>query len=443
MRCIVANLDCEAELAETLGVSRYHLSQAVERRISALGTLLSVFGRPGDVLWTPAPVDPERLPAQLEVELVSGPMSALRQLCRAAPPGPPDAALALTAWGETEQVMALRRSARRALAERRWLEAASARAPAVAELSDAAPTILDELDAIVDLDGRAERDAPAPLPAVIARCNDRRFAFALQARYGYLLPGAQLIDSLAALRAHLDQLAWRRDDAWVLEAPFAASGRLRVRQRGAEIDRAIATRIERLLRRFGSLCFAPWVERVADFGCLGIIAARDRWRLLAPHRIEADHAGVFHGVTLDLGAGDDAADADAAPDCDDVDALSVPRRSPRLPAEARERAIRAAERAACALAEAGYRGPFGIDGFAYRMPGDGPDEVRWQPMCEINARLSFGLIAHAWAQRRGARTLSLGVGATMPEHAPADIELVPLLYPAADDPTAVWLAIAR
>ncbi len=439
MRCIVANLDCEAEFAETLGVSRYHLSQAVERRISALGTLLSVFGRPGDVLWTPAPVDRERLPAQLDVEFMSGPMSALRRLCRAVPPGSPDTALALTAWGETEQVMALRRSAQRALAERRWLGEASAEAPAVPELSDAAPTILDELDAIADRAGRGQKDErgerDVPEPAVIARCNDRRFAFALQTRYGYLLPGAQLIDSLATLRAHLAQLAWRRDDAWVLEAPFAASGRLRVRQRGAEIDRAIATRIERLLRRFGSLCFAPWVERVADFGCLGIIAERDRWRLLPPHRIEADHAGVFHGVTLGLGLGADA--------LDDAGAASASGRSPRLPAEAREQAIRAAERAARALAEAGYRGPFGIDGFAYRMPGDGPDEVRWQPMCEINARLSFGFIAHAWAERRGARTLSLGVDAALPERASADIELVPLLYPAADDPTAVWIAMAR
>ena len=45
------------------------------------------------------------------------------------------------------------------------------------------------------------------------------------------------------------------------------------------------------------------------------------------------------------------------------------------------------ERVASALRQAGYFGPFGIDGYTYRGPGGA---VCLQPRSEINARYSMG-----------------------------------------------------
>ncbi|WP_428267046.1 hypothetical protein [Haliangium sp.] len=372
-RRLIANLDCEAAFAEYAGVSRYHLTRPVARRISALGTLLSVFGRAGDALWTPQPVASERCPRAGGVVLESGPLSERP-------------AAAVLAWGETAEVASLR--------------ARGVGSPAVPGADW--PTRLWSLHAD---------------PGAVVRGNDRRFCFTLQARYGYLLPDAAILDSLPAVRAHLADCAIGAEQSWVLEAPFAASGRLRVRRRGRALDRAIEVRIERLLARFGSLCFAPWVERGVDLGCLGVIDGSDHWQVFEPHRLDVDHAGVFRGV--DLTPGEWLSDAHRA-------------------------AVReAAERAAEALAGIGYRGPFGIDGFTYRCPRQG-GASRLQPMCEINARLSFGFVAHAWAWRRGAHALRLRVGTGAPKlerGATGAGDL--LLAPGGDDDCAAWLELDR
>ena len=99
-----------------------------------------------------------------------------------------------------------------------------------------------------------------------------------------------------------------------------------------------------------------------------------------------------------------------------------------------------ASRVGSQLAQDGYRGPFGIDGFVYRG-SDG--QTRVHPLCEINARLSFGFVARALARHReaGAVTLRLGSG-PIPRSPPAQdrsARIIPLLDPAPDDPTSAWL----
>lgn len=366
MRLLIANLDCEAAFAEAAGVARYHLTLPVARRAAALGTLLGALGRAGDALWTPLPVDPARLSGELPVTLRSGPLQSL--------PG----IEAILAWGETRQVAACR--------------------PAV---PDTAPG---------DAPWPARLWSVVPDPEAAWRCNDRRFCVPLQEALGCRLPGAALLDSMDALRAHLAALALGADQAWVLKAPFSASGRLRVRRHGQALDRAIETRIERLFTRFGTLCFEPWVERLLDIGCLGLVEGPAQWRIFPPHRLETDRAGVFRGIALEADEGWLA------------------------PAD-RQALARAADRAARALAGAGYRGPFGIDGFVYRLP-HGAQAL--QPICEINARLSFGFVAHALAERHGAPALGLRVGTELPPPRP---DVLPLLRPGADDHTASWLEL--
>ena len=73
-RRIVANLDCEARWVGS------ELPEPVLKKISALGTLMRVFARDGDALWTPHAVDPSRMaPVNLLATpvLESGPLDAL------------------------------------------------------------------------------------------------------------------------------------------------------------------------------------------------------------------------------------------------------------------------------------------------------------------------------------------------------------------------------
>ena len=42
-----------------------------------------------------------------------------------------------------------------------------------------------------------------------------------------------------------------------------------------------------------------------------------------------------------------------------------------------------------------YRGPFSIDAFIYKEN----NKIHFQPLSEVNARMSFGLVARAWAEQ--------------------------------------------
>ena len=59
------------------------------------------------------------------------------------------------------------------------------------------------------------------------------------------------------------------------------------------------------------------------------------------------------------------------------------------------------------LRDHGYRGPFGIDGFRWR---DADGHLAVQPLCEINARLTFGHVARRFAERLGIARVELQVG---------------------------------
>ncbi|HEU5060847.1 MAG TPA: hypothetical protein VFU21_30160, partial [Kofleriaceae bacterium] len=91
-----------------------------------------------------------------------------------------------------------------------------------------------------------------------------------------------------------------------------------------------------------------------------------------PHRLDSDAAGVFRAAIID-----DSGDAVA---------------EPAVLAAVRD----TAEAAGAALAAAGYRGPFSIDAYLWR---DRAGAVQLQRLSEVNARLTFGLVARAAAGR--------------------------------------------
>ncbi len=387
-RRIIGNLDCEESWGER--TKRLSLPEKVLGSISALATLLRTFAGGGDRLWTPRPVSQARL---ARVEGLAIPPLESGQLDRL------PAASCTLAWGQTREV-----------------ERATARAGRPSGELPVAPAagLIDRLWAI----------AP-PGQAVAGRFNDRLFCLELARALGCALPGAQRIDSIDGLKAHF---AGEGTDAskgkWVLKACLSAAGRFRVWGEGAKLGDDVSRNVAKLLARSGPLIFEPWMDRTEDFGCLAILD-RDGLHPLGIHRLDVDAKGGFRGIELPPGAGggvwllsEEEADLDLA--------------------------LRgAAER----LDAAGYRGPFGIDCWRYR---DREGRQRFHPLGEINARMSFGLVARGIRERleragriRGGAPLRLRVGRSEDENLKAlsGDQAVPILLPATDEPTAAWVEV--
>jgi hypothetical protein len=130
------------------------------------------------------------------------------------------------------------------------------------------------------------------------------------------------------------------------------------------------------------------MERTADFGCSALLTESEL-RIVGFHRQAVDIKGQFAGI--------------------------------ELPVAMPEGMGKIVERVAGALRREGYVGPFGIDAWSY---GNG-----FNPLGEINARMTFGLVAWALAERLGIERLRLCFGSEAPAGA------IPLL---AGSPSA-WI----
>lgn len=210
--------------------------------------------------------------------------------------------------------------------------------------------------------------------------NDRRLALFVAA-----LPGARAIRSVDDIDL----------ESWIVKLPWTAAGRDRCRGTGPPTAEQ-RTRIARLLAICGELVLEPWCDRILDVGVCGTVDGTTH----PPHRVLADARGGFLGIEL------------APPEL--------------LPAE-RAQLDAAVAAARPVLTAAGHRGPFAIDAFAYRSP---TGERRFHPVCEINARYSFGWIARALHARLGTTRLGFG---------PAPDGARVVIAPAADGVTA-WIA---
>jgi hypothetical protein len=346
---VVGNLDCELAWAGGGALPRH-----VAAKLAAAATVARAVVPDGASceLWAPGPVDGARCPAVVG----SPPWRVVDAVASAAIP-----------WGATAAV-----PPREAVVDGTWRDQLAALAPAV----DAA---------------RA--------------ASDRRLAHALAARLGCAMSGSRTITTVDELAAHLAALA---PAAWVVKAPLTAAGRDRVRRRGPALDAATATRVGRLLARFGALVFEPWLDRIADFGQPGLVTGASSWRLLPAHVLHSDATGGFAGITI--------------PADDDLAAISAAHRA---------RLADVATAIAAELAALAYRGPFTIDAFVH----SGATGDHLVPLVEINPRLTFGLVARAWSER-----LATPLTLRLAESPPPPGALI-LLTPSSDDPTAAWLEL--
>jgi hypothetical protein len=154
----------------------------------------------------------------------------------------------------------------------------------------------------------------------------------------------------------------------VVKAPFSAAGRHRLVVPNGDAGSAGERALERLLAAHGRLLFEPWMKRTADFGRCGAVLD-DGVRWVGWHRQLVNRRGSFAGIRP--GAGE-------------------------LTDGERRQAAEVASAVASRLATAGYRGPFGIDFWRHR---DVTGRQRLHPLGEVNARLTFGFVAHALAER--------------------------------------------
>jgi hypothetical protein len=220
--------------------------------------------------------------------------------------------------------------------------------------------------------------------------NDRRLALEVASSRNAALPGARVIRTLDELTGIAGP--------WVAKAPWTTAGRDRCHGTGAPTDEQ-RTRITRLLERFRALVVEPWVERVLDLGVCATVLP-DGFVRAEPHGLVTDARGTFLGIDLTPPALDD---------------------------DERSRLFELVSAAGGALANIGYTGPFAIDAFVYRADGG---ERRLHPLCEINARYTFG-----WITRALHRTLGITrLGFSTP---PPDAQV--LIAPA-DDGITAWVA---
>ncbi|HEX2224088.1 MAG TPA: hypothetical protein VHN15_07765 [Thermoanaerobaculia bacterium] len=379
-RRILANLHCEDEWAG----GRRTLGKAALSTAAAAGTLLRAFAREGDRLWLPAPVDPGRMaavPGLPVPEIETGPLAAL-----------PPAGAVLT-WGATSTVI-------------------------LSEAKDLGGGALSR-EAGEGWGGGPLHDLlwhlPPPPPEVASAVHHRGFCLRVAESLGFALPGARMVASLADLETLLAAPGAPR--SWVVKAPLSAAGRDRyVGREGVCLDDPAARRaVAGLFRRFGRLLFEPWMERTDDFGCAALLLPDGELRVVSFHRQLVDRRGQFLGIEL-------------AASFAGLEGLSE---------EERGRMETALSGVAEALREAGYHGPFGIDAWQYRSANG---SLVLHPLGEINARMTFGLVARALVDRLReplelAGTVRLRFGREVPRGA----GVVALLHPGGEPPMAAWI----
>lgn len=206
---------------------------------------------------------------------------------------------------------------------------------------------------------------PTPPPAVVAAVHHRAFCLQVAEEIGCALPGARMAESLG----ELNRILRTAPPAWVVKAPLSASGRFRYIERNGPglTDPKSRRTVERLFEHHGPLLFEPWMDRTEDFGVSALLGSAEM-RIVGIHGQRVDRKGQFAGIDL----------------------------HPDIAEQDRDQLLETTEAVAAALRHAGYVGPFGIDAWRYRRE-DG--SIHLHPLGEINARMTFGLVEWAAAER--------------------------------------------
>jgi hypothetical protein len=217
--------------------------------------------------------------------------------------------------------------------------------------------------------------------------NDRRTALALANELGIALPQARAITSLAELDEHLSAggAAAGFEGRWVCKAPLTAAGRDRAHGTGTTAEGETRVHLGRMLEKFGTLVFEPWLDRLIDLGVCVQLREDGSLHVDRPHTLLADARGNFLGIDIV---------------------------EPALTEAEHDQLARVIAAAGQRLHSLGHVGAFTVDAFVYREHG----HRKLHALCELNARHTFGHVARALHARLGTRMLGFGTpppGATL------------------------------
>jgi hypothetical protein len=194
----------------------------------------------------------------------------------------------------------------------------------------------------------------APSLAVLQRVNHRRFAIELD-------PGplqARHFGQIEAIQVALARPS--PSGAWLAKRAFGLAGRGHRRIHGPPSEHDLGW-LRNGFKHGHGVALEPFVGRLVDVGLHGSLARSGALRVGQPVLQHCDARGAWQA--------------------------SVPLPSDALTAIELAQLECTLRKAAAALHDSGYFGPFGIDAFAYRT-----HEGRrgFQPLVEINARFSMG-----------------------------------------------------
>ena len=160
--------------------------------------------------------------------------------------------------------------------------------------------------------------------------------------------------------------------------------------------------IKKLLQESEALILEPWLTRIQDYGVTGFLS-HDGICHTRVHTLKVDSRGTFCGIDTDQ---------------DTIDSAIT------------EELTKAFHQVGKILLQEHYVGPFGIDAFTYQ--GESRD-THIHPVTEINARMTFGHVAQAYADVL-ERPVELNFG-----HHPAPENAVRITAPDEIDPSMCWL----
>jgi hypothetical protein len=217
-------------------------------------------------------------------------------------------------------------------------------------------------------------------------------------------PG-ELRDPSAVLDAIEAWPAWAREQ-WALKPRFGSTGRGRVHSTEVGDPARFRRALPRLASRGGAI-LEPWLERVQDFSVQLVVHGDGSVESLGSlHQLVKPGGAVLGGAATLLPGGRSHGAGD------DHDAI-----------------VSAAVRLVEAAAARGFRGPCGVDSFAWRDRDGG---IHLRSLCELNARFTTGHVAIGCALRaresRGGETafrFLLGGGAGLALAGPAGPSLAP------------------
>jgi hypothetical protein len=198
---------------------------------------------------------------------------------------------------------------------------------------------------------RAAGVSPEPHPPVdvLRRANHRRFS----AELGGGPPGSEYVEDAAVVVSKL-----RAADDWLLKRPLSFAGRGQLYVRGAT-SAPQAAWIEASLRQ-GGIMMEPRVRVLTELGLHGFIRQSGAVGFGRPCVQIVSERGVWQSTRLA-----------SASDLDGAERSSL---------------VASGERAADALLQIGYFGPFGIDAYRYEQGG----RIGFCALSEINARYTMG-----------------------------------------------------